>query len=72
MYTNKECLTEMVKRMGQKLIDEADKFVGDDIKILSLDITFSVSVEAELPIITCTRAYNAPEVFVMMKREVDE
>lgn len=70
MRTNKECLTEMVKKYGQKLINEADKYVGDDIKIQSLKISFEATVDADLPLIIVTRKYIGHDCYVPLEKVV--
>ena len=70
MITNAECLTEMVKKYGQKLIDEADKYVGDDIKIQSIKISFEATVNADLPLIIVTRKYIGQDCYVPIEKVV--
>lgn len=72
MRTNKECLTEMVRKYGQKLINEADKYVGDDIKIQGIRISFDVTVDAEIPLITVTREYSGHDCYVPIEKVVKE
>lgn len=70
MRTNKECLTEMVRKYGQKLINEADKYVGDDIKIQSIKISFEATVDADLPLIIVTRKYIGQDCYVPIEKVV--
>lgn len=72
MTTNTECLTEMVRKYGQKLIDEADKFVGDDIEIKSIKISFEATVNEDLPIISVTREYSGHDCYVPIEKVVVE
>ena len=64
MTASKETLTEMVKRFGKKLIDEAERFVGDDMVIYGIDISFRADVSNEVPMMVVKKIYNAPECYV--------
>ena len=70
MRTNTECLTEMVRKYGQKLIDEADKFIGDDIEIKSIKISFEATVNEDLPIISVTREYSGHDCYVPLEKVI--
>lgn len=72
MTTNIQCLTEMVKKFGQHLTNEAERYVGDDIKIKSIRISFEVSVGEDLPIIHVTREYSGHECYVPLEKVVVE
>ena len=56
--------------MGQKLINEADKYVGDDIKIQSIKISFEATVDEDLPLITVTREYIGQDCYVPIEKVV--
>lgn len=71
MRTNKECLTETVRKYGQKLINEAERYVGDDMKIQSLKISFEATVDADLPLITVTRGYIGHDCYVPIGKVVE-
>lgn len=72
MRTNTECLTEMVRKYGQKLIDEAERYVGDDIKIKGIKISFEATVSEDVPIIRVTREYSGHECYVPLEKVVVE
>lgn len=72
MITNTECLTEMVRKYGQKLINEAERYVGDDIKIKSIKISFEASVDEDLPLIIVTRKYIGHDCYVPIEKVVVE
>ena len=72
MIATKETLTEMVRRFGKKMIDEADRFVGDDIKIYGIKISFDASVTDEVPSVVVTKIYNAPEIYVSLPERFGE
>ena len=72
MTATKETLTEMVRRFGKKLIDEAERFVGDDIKIYGINISFDASVADEVPMMTVKKIYNAPECYVALPERLNE
>lgn len=72
MRTNKECLTEMVKKYGQKLINEAERYVGDDIEIKSIKISFEATVNEDLPIISVTREYSGHDCYVPIEKVMVE
>ena len=70
MTASKETLAEMLRRFGKKISEEAERFVGDDIAVYSIDISFSASVAEEVPQIMVKRIYNAPECYVPLKEEM--
>lgn len=55
-------LQDKVRAFGQLLIDNAERYVGDDIKIVSINISCEMHAFSEVPKVMVTREYHAPEI----------